>query len=165
MGFDSKISMVDITGKSEVSRMAKAEGTITLKRKTLQAIKEKQILKGDVLTAAKLAAINAVKKTSDLILLAHPIPITDTNVSIEIDEKRSIVKLVTKVQSTGKTGVELEAIMGVMVGLLTVFDMCKYLEKDQEGQYGTTNISNIRVVEKFKGHPTSVISQEVKEDE
>ena len=153
---ESRISMVDISGKPDVSRMARAEGTIRLKRETIQAIKEKRIKKGDVASVARLAAINAVKRTSDLIFLAHPIPITDVDVSFEVDEERSVVKLATKVKSIGKTGVEIEALTGVLVGLLTVFDMCKYLEKDEWGQYHTTDISEIRVVEKSKEDQASV---------
>jgi cyclic pyranopterin phosphate synthase len=142
--------MVDITDKPEIVRVAKAEGTITLKPGTLRVILEKRVKKGDVLTAAKLAAINAVKKTSDLILLAHPILITGVNVWIEIDEGRADIKVITQVQSQGKTGVELEALLGVMAGLLTIFDMCKYLEKDTQGQYDGTTITNVRVIEKLK---------------
>ena len=126
------------------------EGSIKLKSGTLQAIKEKKILKGDVFPAARLAAINAVKKASELILLAHPIAITNVEVNLEIDEDQSAVKLTTKVKSTGKTGVEIEALMGVSVGLLTIFDMCKYLEKNEVGQYTETAISNLRVIEKNK---------------
>lgn len=151
----SKISMISITEKPEIIRIAKAEGTIKLKKETVQTIKEKRITKGDVTTASKLAAINAVKKTSDLILLSHPIPITAVNVSFFLNEKRSAVELTVEVQSIGRTGVELEALLGVMAGLLTVFDMCKYLEKDEQGQYDTTNISNIKVVQKIKKHPAS----------
>lgn len=167
MSKDSKISMVDITTKPDVIRIAKAEGTITLKKKTLKAIEEKQIKKGDVLTAAKLAAINAVKKTPELVLLAHPIPITAIDVTAEIDEKQSTVKLATEVQSIGKTGVELEAIAGVMAGLLNIFDMCKYLEKDEQGQYDTTEISDIRVIEKVKERPesTNIKDRRVEDDE
>jgi len=150
MGGESKIMMIDISGKPEVYRTAKAEGSIKLKSGTLQAIKEKKILKGDVFPAARLAAINAVKKASELILLAHPIAITNVEVNLEIDEDQSAVKLTTKVKSTGKTGVEIEALMGVSVGLLTIFDMCKYLEKNEVGQYTETAISNLRVIEKNK---------------
>lgn len=153
---NSKISMVDITEKPEVARMAKAEGKIRLKKETLKAIDAKKIKKGDVFAAAELAAINAVKRTSDLIFLAHPIPITDVRVSLELDKEQSTAKLTTEVRSIGKTGVEIEALMGVMVGLLTVFDMCKYLEKDELGQYHTTDISNIRVVEKTKEDITGI---------
>jgi len=147
---DSRIMMIDITQKPDVVRVAKAEGEIHLKKETIQAIKEKEIKKGDVFTAAELAVINAVKKTSELILLAHPIQITGIKVSLDLIEKQTSLKLGVEVRSIGKTGVEIEAIMGVMTGLLTVFDMCKYLEKDERGQYLKTNISNIRVIEKTK---------------
>ncbi len=150
MSGETKVSMVDIAAKPDVIRVARAEGIITLKRKTLTAIKEKQIKKGDVLTTAKLSAINAVKKTPDTVFLAHPIPITSIDVDTEIDEDKSAVKLTTEVHSLGKTGVELEAIAGVMAGLLNIFDMCKYLEKDEQGQYDTTIISDIKVIEKIK---------------
>ena len=103
-----------------------------------------------MITAAKLAAVNAVRKTPELVFLAHPIPITNVNVSLEVDEERSTVRSRVKVKSVGKTGVELEAIIGVMASLLTVFDMCKYLEKNELGQYEVANISNIKVVEKVK---------------
>jgi len=142
--------MVDITAKPDVIRMAKAEGTITLKKKTLKAIKGKQVKKGDVLATAKLSAVNAVKKTADIVFLAHPISITSVDVTTEINEEQSTVKVTTEVHSLGKTGVELEAIAGVMAGLLNIFDMCKYLEKDENGQYDTTAISDIKVVEKTK---------------
>ncbi len=153
MNKDPKISMIDITAKPDVVRTAKAEGTILLKEKTLKAIKAKQIKKGDVLTTAKLAAINAVKKTPDIVLLAHPIPITAIDVTTELDEKQSKVKLTTEVQSIGKTGVELEAVAGTMAGLLNILDMCKYLEKDAQGQYDTTEISDIKIIEKTKSQP------------
>ena len=147
---NSKIVMVDISTKPDIMRMAKAEGTIKLKRETLEAIKEKRIRKGDIVSTVKLAVINAVKRTPDLIFLAHPIAVTDIDVSFEVDEEHSVVKLAAMVKSVGKTGVEIEALMGVMTGLLTVFDMCKYLEKDDQGQYHTTEISGIKVVEKTK---------------
>jgi len=147
---ESRISMVDITEKKDVIRKAIAEGIITLKKETIQRIRNGQIKKGDVLSAAKLAAINGIKKTSDLILLAHPILITEIQVSIEINDDESHLKSTVTVRSLGKTGVELEAVMGVMISLLTIFDMCKYLEKNEKGQYGTTDISDIRVIEKLK---------------
>jgi len=142
--------MVDITKKPEVVRIAIAEGIIKLKKETIQAITERKIKKGDVITAAKLAAVNAVKKTPELVFLAHPIPITSVDVSLEVNEEKSTVKSKVKVKSVGKTGVELEAITGVMASLLTVFDMCKYLEKNERGQYEVAEISNIRVIEKVK---------------
>ena len=153
---ESKISMVDISEKPDTVRVAKAKGKIRWKRSTITAVKEMKIKKGDVSSAAKLAAINAVKKTSDLIFLAHPIPIMDVEVTFDIDDEHSVVELETKVKSFGKTGVEIEALMGVMAGLLMVFDMCKYLEKDEFGQYLKTEILEIKVVEKRKELPTSL---------
>ena len=144
------MSMVDITAKPEVMRVAVAEGTIRLRGETIQAIREGRVKKGDVITAAKLAAVNAVKKTPELVFLAHPIPITDVEVSIRLEEETSQVRSRVTVKSVGKTGVELEAVLGVMASLLTIFDMCKYLEKDERGQYPVTVISDIRVVEKVK---------------
>jgi len=144
------LSMVDITAKPEVMRVAVAEGTIRLRGETIQAIREGRVKKGDVITAAKLAAVNAVKKTPELVFLAHPIPITDVEVSIRLEEEASQVRSRVTVKSVGKTGVELEAVLGVMASLLTIFDMCKYLEKDERGQYPVTVISDIRVVEKVK---------------
>jgi cyclic pyranopterin phosphate synthase len=146
----SKITMINISEKPEIMRTAVAEGKIKLKKGTVEAIKKKRIKKGDVFTCAKLAGINAVKKTSDLIFLAHPIPITYVNVSLKIDEKESELKSAVEVRSLGRTGVELEAILGVMTTLLTVFDMCKYLEKDEYGQYQVACISDIKVVKKIK---------------
>jgi cyclic pyranopterin phosphate synthase len=143
-------SMVDITGKPDIIRKAIAEGTIKLKHETILAIEEDRIRKGNVRTAAELAGINGVKKTTDVILLAHLIPITSVNVSLQIDRKQSTVKATVEVKSIGKTGVELEAIMGVMMALLAIFDMCKYLEKDENGQYAVTRISDVRVVTKKK---------------
>jgi cyclic pyranopterin phosphate synthase len=142
--------MADITEKAEILRKATAEGKIYLKNHTIQAIKNEEIKKGDLFTNAELAAINSIKKTPDMIFLAHPIMITEIKVFIKILEEKSAIKSTVTVQSIAKTGVELEAIMGVMISLLTIFDMCKYLEKDEHGQYIHTNISEIKIVEKKK---------------
>ncbi|RJS75083.1 cyclic pyranopterin monophosphate synthase MoaC [Candidatus Bathyarchaeota archaeon] len=142
------VEMVDITGKNEVYREAMAEGVIRLRPETVSAIVEGKIPKGDVLTAAQLAAINAVKKTPELILLAHPIPVT--SVDVEIKPLVESVKVIVTVKATAKTGVELEALTGVTVALLTIFDMCKQLEKDEKGEYPSTTITDIKVVRKVK---------------
>jgi cyclic pyranopterin phosphate synthase len=146
----SRISMADITEKAEILRRATAEGKIYLKSQTIQAIQNDEIKKGDLFSNAELAAINSIKKTSDMIFLAHPIRITEIKVYVEILEEESALQSTVMVQSIAKTGVELEAIMGVMISLLTIFDMCKYLEKDEHGQYGNTHISDINIVEKVK---------------
>ncbi|MBS7648366.1 MAG: cyclic pyranopterin monophosphate synthase MoaC [Candidatus Bathyarchaeia archaeon] len=143
------VEMVDITGKKEVYREAEAQGLIILKPETVSAIKEGKIPKGDVISAAQLAAINAVKKTPDLILLAHPIAsITSIDVKLKVAENG--VKATVTVKSVAKTGVELEALVGVTTALLTIFDMCKQFEKDENGQYPLTRITDIRVTRKKK---------------
>ncbi|TFF88642.1 MAG: cyclic pyranopterin monophosphate synthase MoaC [Promethearchaeota archaeon] len=152
----SNISMVDISDKKDSFRTAIAEGKIFLKNKTLEKIKNKKIKKGDVLTAAELAAISAVKKTPELITLAHPIPIMKTDVKFKTNEIDSYIVARVEVKSIAKTGVELEAINGVMISLLTIWDFTKYLEKDDRGQYPSTYITDIRVIKKIKS--------EIKED-
>ena len=141
--------MVDITEKPPVFRKATAAGSIRLQKATIEAIKTGQVKKGDVLTTARLAAILAVKDTPRLIPLCHPIPITGLEVNFEIEGGR--VRATVTVTSVGKTGVEMEALTGVAVALLNVWDMVKYLEKDETGNYPQTVIEEIRVVEKRKG--------------
>ena len=144
-----KVQMVDITTKDEVKRMARAEGTITLRADTLAAIRAGTVLKGNVLATARIAATLAVKQTPQLIPLCHQIPIGAITVNFSEGE-RSITAEVT-VTSYGRTGVEMEALTGVSVALLTIWDMVKSAEKDKDGQYPVTGISDIRVIEKRKG--------------
>lgn len=141
--------MVDITKKKDIIRTARARGTIHLKPATLAAISKKEVPKGDVLVVAEVAAINAVKKTSEFLFHCHPIPITGVNVNFKVGKDRIIATI--EVRSVGKTGVEMEALVGVTSALLTVWDMVKGLEKDNAGQYPTTSIEDIRVLRKVKG--------------
>ena len=140
--------MVDITDKPPVFRRASASGRIRLQESTIEAIRSGRVKKGDVLATARLAAILAVKDTPRLIPMCHPIAITGLEVSFELSEKR-IEALVT-VTSVGRTGVEMEALAGVSAALLNVWDMVKYLEKDESGNYPHTAIEDIRVTEKEK---------------
>lgn len=142
------VKMVDVTEKEVSFRQATARGFIRLKRETVEAIKQGKLPKGDVLAVAKTAAILAVKRTWELIPLCHPIPITGVNVDLRVEDD-GVEALVT-VKSTAKTGVEMEALTGVSVALLTVWDMVKGIEKDERGQYPVTEILGIRVVEKIK---------------
>jgi len=142
-----KSKIIDITEKEDVLRIAIAEGFIRLKEETVKSIKEDKIVKGDVLSVASTAAILAVKKTSELIPMCHPIPITSVDVEFDIDKG---VKVTCTVKSLGKTGVEMEAIIGVSIALLTIWDMVKSLEKDETGNYPDTIIKSIRVVKKEK---------------
>lgn len=146
---DKLAGMVDITAKPPLFRTATASGTIRLRESTIKAITSGQVKKGDVLTTARLAAILAVKDTPRLIPLCHPIPITGLDVNFDLERER--VRAVVTVTSVGKTGVEMEALTGVAVALLNVWDMVKYLEKDETGNYPETVIEEIRVLQKRKG--------------
>jgi len=141
--------MVDITEKPPLFRRATATGSIRLREATIEAIKSGQVKKGDVLTTARLAAILAVKDTPRLIPLCHPIPITGLDVFFDLEEER--VRATVMVTSVGRTGVEMEALTGVGAALLNVWDMVKYLEKDETGNYPETEIEKIRVLQKRKG--------------
>ena len=140
--------MVDISGKEASLRIAKAKGEIKLKKNTIKSIKEGKIKKGDVINTAQTAAILAVKSTSNLIPLCHPIPINSVDVSFDVGE--DIISCECGVKAHYSTGVEMESLVGVSVALLTIWDMVKYLEKDEKGQYPTTQITNIKVLSKQK---------------
>jgi cyclic pyranopterin phosphate synthase len=141
--------MVDITEKPETHREATASGTIKLKPETIRLIKEGKTAKGDPLSTAKIAGILAAKKTSTLIPLCHPLPLTKVEVEAKILDKTT-VQITSHVKTKAQTGVEMEALTAVATSLLTVWDMVKQYEKDKEGQYPTTAIKNIRVVRKIK---------------
>jgi cyclic pyranopterin phosphate synthase len=141
--------MVDISPKPQVPRRATATGFIRLKRETLERIKAGEVPKGDVLTVAQTAAILAVKRTPELVPLAHPIPLTSVDVGFDFELQG--LRANVEVKSVGQTGVEMEALVGVVSALLAVWDMVKGLEKDEAGQYPTTAITEIKVVQKVKG--------------
>ncbi|TRZ68021.1 MAG: cyclic pyranopterin monophosphate synthase MoaC [Methanothrix sp.] len=140
--------MVDITEKPVVKRTATAAGVVRLKRSTVEAIGSGKVKKGDVLSTARVAAILAVKETPRTVPMCHPIPVT--SVVVEFDLRPEAVEATVVVTSVGKTGVEMEALTGVSAALLNVWDMVKLLEKDVTGNYPTTAIEAIRVVEKRK---------------
>jgi len=123
-----KASMVDVGNKPIQKRIAGAEGQIDLNSETLQLIKENNIKKGDVLTVAEIAGIQAAKKTSDLIPLCHQLQITQVKVEAKLTETG--VKVICEVHCNGQTGVEMEALTGVSVALLTIYDMCKAVDKN-----------------------------------
>ncbi len=143
------MSMVDISNKPEVFREATAQGMIKLKPRTIQLIKKGKIEKGNPLYTAKIAGILAAKKTSTLIPLCHPLPLTNVDVNVRITDK-STITVTTTVKTKAQTGVEMEALVATATGLLTVWDMIKQYEKDKKGQYPSTMIENIHVVEKIK---------------
>ena len=141
--------MIDISEKDTIPRIATASGRIKLKKETMKRIIKNQIKKGDVITIAKIAAINSVKKVPDLIPLCHPIPINNIDIDFEI-ENDTTIKVSCKVKSIAKTGVEMEALTGVGVALLNIWDVVKMYEKDEKGQYPSTLIYDIKVEEKIK---------------
>ncbi|MDP8012441.1 MAG: cyclic pyranopterin monophosphate synthase MoaC [Thermoplasmata archaeon] len=141
--------MIDISNKDIVPRSATATGEIVLKISTVQAIENKKIKKGDVFEFSKAAALLAIKNTHNLLPHTHPIPLEHAELNYKINENRIIVECTVKAHY--KTGVEMEALVGVSVALLTIWDMVKYLEKDEYGQYPITSIKNIKVTKKEKG--------------
>lgn len=141
--------MIDVSGKETVARKAVAAGIIKLKASTVDAIGQGKIKKGDPLTVGEIAAILAVKNTPELIPLCHNIPIGKAHVEYTLGE--TTIEARCTVTTYAKTGVEMEALAGVTVALLNIWDMTKYLEKDEDGQYPDTRISDIRVIEKVKG--------------
>jgi cyclic pyranopterin phosphate synthase len=141
--------MIDISGKETVHREAEASGVIRLRKTTVGAIREGRVKKGDPLQAAEIACVLAVKKTPELIPLCHPIPITSVNVEFEMGGDSIAARC--QVSADYKTGVEMEALTGVTVALLTIWDMVKYLEKDERGQYPSTVITDVKIEEKRKG--------------
>lgn len=136
--------MVDVTAKAITKRRAKARGSVTMAKATLNLIEKGQMTKGNVLGAAKIAGIMAAKKTGELIPLCHPLEITSVCLDLKIDRKKSRVVIKSEVKTTGKTGVEMEALTAVSVAALTIYDMCKAADKKMV-------IGEIMLVEKTGG--------------
>ncbi|WP_431100715.1 cyclic pyranopterin monophosphate synthase MoaC [Roseateles noduli] len=136
--------MVDVSGKDVTHRVARAAGRIRMKAETLALIRDGNAKKGDVIGVARIAAIQAAKRTSDLIPLCHPLPITRVAIEFQIDEAATAVVCTAQVETHGRTGVEMEALTAVQVGLLTVYDMCKAADRGMV-------MEQIRVLEKHGG--------------
>ena len=140
---DSK-GMVDISGKDVTVRIAKACGCIVPGKEAFDVIRQGSCIKGDVLETAKIAAVNAVKTTSTIIPMCHPIPIESVKVAFELKEAEESVTVAVVVKSSGKTGVEMEALVGASTACLTIYDMLKYKSRDMV-------ISQIKLLEKTGG--------------
>jgi len=136
--------MVDVGAKDETHRVAVAEGAIAMKPETLALVASGTAKKGDVLGVARIAAIQAAKRTSELIPLCHPVPLTSVSVDFALDEASSSVRCRVSAECTARTGVEMEALTAVTVALLTIYDMCKAVDR------GMT-VSQVRLVEKSGG--------------
>lgn len=146
--FVDPLEMVDVSDKRVVRRTAEAVGRIFVSRETIRTIREGKIEKGDPFPVAEVAGILAAKKVSELIPLCHSIPLGKVDVSFQITEDYVEARCIAVAEY--RTGVEMEALTGVSVALLNLWDMVKYLEKDEKGQYPTTKMTDIRVVEKRK---------------
>ena len=145
---DSGVHMVEVGAKPDQKRRAIASGSIFLDKNTINLIQNEEIKKGNVLTTAQIAGIQAVKNTSSIIPLCHPLSLTGIELNFEVKDDEIVA--VCSVNTLSKTGVEMEAITGVSVALLTIWDMVKAVEKDENGQYPDTRISDIKVIKKEK---------------
>jgi len=142
------MGMIDITGKKVLLREALVSGRIILSPETVKKIRENQIKKGDPLVVAEIAAMKAAKETYLLIPHCHQIPLNMVELSFSIGN--NFVEANCLVKAEAMTGVEMEALVGASIALTTIWDMVKYLEKDKDGQYPSTRISDIKVVKKLK---------------
>lgn len=151
-----RAEMVDVGEKPDSERIAVAAGRVIMEAETLRLIREGALKKGDVLTVARIAGIMAAKRTSDLIPLCHPIPLTKIGVEIELDETENAVNITATARTVGKTGVEMEALTAVSVAALTIYDMAKAVDRGMR-------ISDIRLLEKRGGvHGDYVAASEEK---
>ena len=141
---DGSASMVDVSSKEPTLRTARARGTIRMEKGALEAIRSHQIKKGDVLSVARLAGVMAAKKTADLVPLCHPLILDDVQVDLTIDPRLPGIVANSAVKTTGRTGVEMEAILAVTVALVTVYDMAKSADRGMV-------ISDISLIEKTGG--------------
>jgi len=144
--------MVDVSQKDDTDRIAVAKGEVHLRPETLALVRDGLMKKGDVLSVAQLAGIMAAKRTSELIPLCHPLPLHQVDVRLELDDSLPGIQITATARTTGKTGVEMEALTAVSVAALTVYDMVKAVEK-------TGRISNIRLVEKHGGRSGDVVNE------
>lgn len=145
--------MVDVGHKPDTERIAVARGEVHMMQGTLDLIRAGGMKKGDVLTIAQIAGITASKRTSDLIPLCHPLPLSKVDVDLALDDSLPGVVITATAKTVGKTGVEMEALTAVSVAALTVYDMAKAVEK-------TMRIQNIRLVEKHGGQSGDVVNEE-----
>ena len=141
---DGQAHMVDVGAKAETRRVAIATGRILMQPETFAMIRAGTAKKGDVLGIARIAAIQASKRSSDLIPLCHPIPLTRVTVEFELDEFESALRCTVNAETVGRTGVEMEALTAVSVGLLTIYDMCKAVDRGMRSE-------GIQVLEKLGG--------------
>ncbi|TMG95671.1 MAG: cyclic pyranopterin monophosphate synthase MoaC [Betaproteobacteria bacterium] len=141
---DGQAHMVDVASKDVTKRVARAGGRIAMRPETLAGIRAGSASKGDVLGVARIAAIQAAKRTSELIPLAHPLPLTRVAVDFSVNEAESAIAISVTAETLDRTGVEMEALTGAAIGLLTIYDMCKAVDRGMR-------IENVRLLEKSGG--------------
>jgi cyclic pyranopterin phosphate synthase len=152
---EGRARMVDVGEKDDTKRVAVARGYIEMKRETLEAIKQGAIKKGDVLSVAQVAGIMGAKKTSDIIPMCHNIFLSECDIEFQIDEEKSRVYITAKVKTVGKTGVEMEALTAVSIAALTIYDMCKAIDKEMI-------IGDIKLIEKKGGKSGYFVRSDLK---
>ena len=130
MDSDGNARMVDVSAKDDTKRTAIVRGVVRLAPETLVMLKENALPKGDVLTTAKIAGIQAAKRTSDLIPMCHPLPISYVDIRFNVVDEDSVIELECEVRTTYKTGIEMEALVGAQIAAATIYDMCKAVQKD-----------------------------------
>jgi cyclic pyranopterin phosphate synthase len=153
--FDSegKVHMVDVSAKPATERVAVAKGVVIMKPATLEMIKRGEVAKGDVLAVAQMAGIMAAKQTSHLIPLCHPLPITNVSVEFKLSELNPLIEIKATVKTTAQTGVEMEALTAVAVAALTIYDMCKAVDRGMR-------IESIRLARKSGGKSGEIVLEE-----
>jgi len=151
---EGRARMVDVGSKPDTERMAVAQGEITMRSETLALIQERGIPKGDVLAVAQVAGIMAAKRTHELIPLCHPLLLTHVAVEFAPHEAESLIEITATVKTTGKTGVEMESLTAVAVAALTIYDMCKAVDR-------AMHITNIRLVRKSGGKSGEILLERI----
>ncbi|MEE8163083.1 MAG: cyclic pyranopterin monophosphate synthase MoaC [Anaerolineae bacterium] len=151
---EGRAHMVDVGGKPDTKRVAVAKGEITMRPETLALIQEGGITKGDVLAVAQVAGIMAAKRTYTLIPMCHPLLLTHVAVEFTPDEAENLIEITATAKTTGKTGVEMEAMTAVAVAALTIYDMCKAVDR-------AMHITNIRLVRKSGGKSGEIILERI----
>jgi cyclic pyranopterin monophosphate synthase len=150
---DGQAHMVDIASKDVTKRIARAGGRIAMRPETLAGVRAGSASKGDVLGVARIAAIQAAKRTSELIPLAHPLPLTRVTVDFHVNEEESAIAISVTAETLDRTGVEMEALTGAAIGLLTIYDMCKAVDRGMR-------IENVRLLEKSGGKSGDFVAAE-----
>jgi len=148
-----RVRMVDVGSKPDTERVAVAKGEIIMRPETLALIQEGGIPKGDVLAVAQVAGVMAAKRVAELIPMCHPLLLTHVQVDFAPDEERSLIEIAATVKTTGKTGVEMEALTAVSVAALTIYDMCKAVDR-------AMRITNVRLVRKSGGKSGEIVLEE-----